>query len=114
MVHPARDLGLERFLIVGCDLGIGQGLTLFHQRPTLDHPIEAGAEADVTGAAIALGQDLQQHRILVAIDANLDHRLDLAAGFALAPQRLARAAEIMRLAGSSKRASAPRPSAHGS
>ena len=41
------------------------------------------------------GADLDQHRVLVAVDADLLHQLQLAGGLALLPQRVARAAEVV-------------------
>ena len=51
-----------------------------------DPPIETGATAGVAGAAVAADADPRQQRVLVAIDPQLDHGLDLAGGVALAPQ----------------------------
>ena len=70
-----------------------------HQPAVFDNPIEAGARARVAGAAVSLRQHLQPDAVLVAVDAGLDDPLNLAAGGALAPERLARAAEVVGLAG---------------
>ena len=43
--------------------------------------------------------DLDPHRVLIAIHPDLDHALGLARALALAPQRIARAAEVPALAG---------------
>jgi hypothetical protein len=48
--------------------------------------IEARAEADVTGAAVAARAHLDQHRVLVAVDPQFDDVLQLAAGLALLPE----------------------------
>ena len=53
----------------------------------------------MAGAAVALRQNLQPDGVLVAVDARLDHLLDLAARGALMPELPARAAEVVRLAG---------------
>ena len=42
--------------------------------------------------------DLDPHRILIAVHPHLDHALGVARAFALAPQRLARAAVVPALA----------------
>src|SRR5882724_5323613 len=42
--------------------------------------------------------DLDQHRILIAVDAHLGDALHMTGGLALAPQAAARAAEVPRLA----------------
>src|SRR5690349_14697199 len=71
----------------------------FHQGAVLDHTVEARTEADVADAAVAAGDDLGQHGVLVAVDAQFAHGLELAAGLALLPQLLALAAEEMDEAG---------------
>jgi hypothetical protein len=43
-------------------------------------PEEAGSGADMAGPAVALRPDLQEDRVLVAVDAHLFHDLDLARG----------------------------------
>src|SRR5262245_38250892 len=43
--------------------------------------------------AVALPIDLQEHRVLVAVDPRLAHREAVARGFALHPERVPRAAE---------------------
>src|SRR4051812_45202409 len=54
--------------------------------------VEARATAGVAGCPRLL--DLDPHRVLVAVHPHLDHALGVAGGLALAPQRIARAAEI--------------------
>src|SRR6202012_1519615 len=58
--------------------------------------IETGVPAGVTGRAGLF--DLDPDRILIAIHPHLDHALSVAGAFALAPQRVAGAAEIPGLA----------------
>ena len=58
----------------------------------VDLAIEAGTPAGVTGGAGLLDPD--PDRILIAIGAHLHHALDMARGLALAPQRVAGAAEV--------------------
>src|SRR5450759_731032 len=54
--------------------------------------IEARAAAGVARGAGLLDQD--PDRVLIAIQAHLDHALDMAGGLALSPQRIAGAAEV--------------------
>src|SRR6202020_55442 len=63
----------------------------------LDLAIEAGMPSGVTGCAGLF--DADPDRVLVAIGAHLDHALDVAGGFALPPQRLARPAVVPGFAG---------------
>jgi hypothetical protein len=69
---------------------------LLDQRPVFQHPIEARPEAHVAGPAIAARADLEQYGVLVAVDPQLDHVLQLAAGVALLPEFIARPAEVVR------------------
>src|ERR1700754_798946 len=65
------------------------------RRPALafaDRAVEARAPPGVAGRARLL--DLDPDRVLVAVHSHLDHALGVAGGLALAPQRIARAAEI--------------------
>ncbi len=59
--------------------------------------VEARAPTGVAGAR-ALLFDLQPKRVLVAIDAQFDHALDMAGRLALLPKRLARTAVVPGLA----------------
>src|SRR6202044_3442728 len=63
----------------------------------LDLAVEAGMPAGVTGRTGLF--DADPDRILVAIGAHLDYALDVAGGFALAPQRLTRPAVVPGFAG---------------
>lgn len=51
----------------------------------------------MAGPAVALWQNLDPNRILIAIDPQFSHPLNLTAGFALFPKGLARAAKIVCL-----------------
>jgi len=53
--------------------------------------VEAGPSAGVARSACLLDPD--PDRVLIAIQAHLDHALDMAGSFAFAPQRVAGAAE---------------------
>src|SRR5579863_9205749 len=63
----------------------------------LDLAVETGMPPGVTGRSRLL--DANPDRVLIAVGAHFDHTLDMAGGFALAPQRLARAAKVPGLAG---------------
>jgi hypothetical protein len=58
---------------------------------------EAGMAARMAGDAAGL-LDLQQHHVLVAVEADFQHLLHMAGFFALVPQLLARAAPVHRFA----------------
>src|SRR5262245_53567928 len=63
-------------------------------RPAERHrAVEAGAPPGVASARSFL-HHLDPHRVLVAVDPHLDHALDVAGAFALAPQLFARAAIV--------------------
>src|SRR3984893_5571666 len=62
----------------------------------LDLAVEARAAAGVAGDSGLLDPDPEH--VLIAIEPNLDHALDVAGGFALSPQRVAGAAEVPGLA----------------
>src|ERR1700738_5127610 len=61
----------------------------------VDLAIKARPPAGVAGGAGLLDPD--PDRVLIAVQPHLDHALDMARGRALAPQRVARAAEVPRL-----------------
>src|SRR3712207_1426498 len=65
----------------------------------LHDAVETRAAAGVAAAAVAADAHLEPDGVLVAVDAHLDHALDLAAGGALAPQLPARARPVPGLAG---------------
>src|SRR5690349_9237389 len=56
------------------------------------------AVAFVTGGAAAL-VDFEEHRVGIAVDANLLHLLGMTGGFALEPELVARRAPVTRAAG---------------
>src|SRR5262249_59450470 len=63
---------------------------------TLDLPVETGTPPGVAGRADLL--DTDPDRILIAVGAHLDDALGVPGALALAPERVARAAEIPGLA----------------
>src|SRR5262245_4693849 len=63
---------------------------------TLDLPVEAGTPPGVAGRAHLL--DPNPDRVLIAVGAHLDDALGAPGALALAPERIARAAEIPGLA----------------
>src|ERR1700749_2071445 len=58
----------------------------------VDLAVETRAPAGVAGSADLL--DLDPDRVLVAVHPHFDHALGVAGALALAPQRVARAAEV--------------------
>src|SRR5262245_53961629 len=92
LVLPVHRIWIERPLRVAEFEGDRAGLAERHRA------VEAGAPAGVTGPRPFL-LDLDPDRVLITVDAHLDHALHVAGGLALAPERAARAAEIPGLAG---------------
>src|SRR5262249_44953893 len=93
-LFPVSRFGIEYPRVAEFELGSAQ---LVARRAKGHRAVETGAAPGMTGAGDLF--DLDPHGILVAIDAHLDHALRMAGGLALFPQRLARSAEIPRLAG---------------
>ena len=62
----------------------------------IDPPVEARPPASVTGGAGLLDPD--PDRVLIAIQAHLDHALGLTGRLTFSPQRIARTAEVPGLA----------------
>src|SRR5688572_22371454 len=80
-------------------LSLHDALPIFHRGPLsiLEFTEEAAFAAGVAGDAARL-LHLEQHRVRVAVEAHLDHHLHVARLLALAPQPLARARPVDRLA----------------
>src|ERR1700742_4357887 len=82
---PIDGLRIEH--LVGIDKG-----QLRATLAAINLAVKARAAAGVAGGADLLDPD--PDRVLVAVQAHLDHALGVAGGLALAPQRIARAAEV--------------------
>src|SRR5262245_25646284 len=92
LVLPVHRLRVERPLRVAEFKRDRAGLAERHRA------IEAGAPAGMAGPRPHL-LDLDPDRVLIAVDAHLDHALHVAGALPLAPERPARAAEVPGLPG---------------
>src|SRR5208283_2410704 len=95
MFHPAR---LKSAMVASCKLPLGMpSLNLLATvrlllRVWRERPREAAYRALMADQAVALHLDAEEQRVVVAVGRGRDHAQPVAAGLALHPQLLARAA----------------------
>src|ERR1700675_2946140 len=104
MPTPGRLVaGLPGFFVMAVAGAVLRGIDLarLDDLPfaVLEHPEVIALVPEMAGGAVALLFDHQQDRVVVAVDSDFAHHLEVARFLALAPQTAARARVIASAAG---------------